>query len=544
LAGVVSFLPLYARQLGFSSMVVGTIYTILPITGMLAKPIFGMMADYFQLQKTLFLACQTVMFLAYFVIQFIPEIPAENPVTLTCGDLTYFKTCGSDVDSCTASKFMAEAGNSTVFCKATCHASYNQMQNLCSYWQSQKYCNTTSSTSLQFETEIPMQHTMQEGSCLYLRVHEVLFAGDVHVPVCTNLTMIHCSIQCDSSELNRLISSPIAAGTHVANLYQFWLFLVLMIAAFISKAVASTMSDAICFQLLGSSPQEFGRQRLWGAVGWGIFAFVAGVLVDKFSKGQTEKDYTVMFYLMLVLMLLAVVVSFKLKCTEQILATRIMKNVGKLLSEPHIIIFLLWCVFVGIETGFLWQFLFWHLEDLVSVKDCEMQHWIKTLEGLAMGIRCFVGEIPFFFLAGRILKKIGHVHAMSLVLFMFGLRFVLYSVIANPWWSLPLEVLQGPTFGIFYTTMASYASIVAPPGTETTMQGVVGAMFEGVGLSLGGLLGGVLYDRYGGALTFQMFGVTSFIIFILHVFVQHLMTTSSRYSTGNWKVSVHDVITD
>lgn len=87
-----------------------------------------------------------------------------------------------------------------------------------------------------------------------------------------------------------------------------------------------------------------------------------------------------------------------------------------------------------------------------------------------MAIQCFGGELPFFFLSGYILKKIGHVNAMSLVLLAFGARFLLYSLITNPWQALPIEFLQGIMFGLFYATMASYASIVAPEGTEATMQ--------------------------------------------------------------------------
>jgi len=70
---------------------------------------------------------------------------------------------------------------------------------------------------------------------------------------------------------------------------------------------------------------------------------------------------------------------------------------------------------------------------------------------------------------------------MSLVLFAFGVRFLIYSILENPWWCLPVELFQGFTFGLFYATMASYASIVAPPGTEATVQGSVGAVFEGIG---------------------------------------------------------------
>lgn len=44
-APVVPFMPTLGKQLGFSSVVVGNIYTILPIVGMLVKPIFGAIAD-------------------------------------------------------------------------------------------------------------------------------------------------------------------------------------------------------------------------------------------------------------------------------------------------------------------------------------------------------------------------------------------------------------------------------------------------------------------------------------------------------------------
>lgn len=123
---------------------------------------------------------------------------------------------------------------------------------------------------------------------------------------------------------------------------------------------------------------------------------------------------------------------------------------------------------------------FRYLEELATKQGCDTVAWIKTLQGLVSGVQCFLGELPSFFLSGWILKKIGHIHSMTLVLFVIGVRFLLYSVLENPWWCLPIELFQA-TFGLFYSTMASYASIVAPPGTEATIQGLVGAIFEGVG---------------------------------------------------------------
>lgn len=38
-------MPPLAKQLGYSDVVVGTMYMILPIVGLLAKPLFGYIAD-------------------------------------------------------------------------------------------------------------------------------------------------------------------------------------------------------------------------------------------------------------------------------------------------------------------------------------------------------------------------------------------------------------------------------------------------------------------------------------------------------------------
>jgi exosortase/archaeosortase len=69
--------------------------------------------------------------------------------------------------------------------------------------------------------------------------------------------------------------------------------------------------------VLGDRPSHFGYQRLWGAVGWGTFAIISGLLVDEFSKGRAQKDYTVVFYLMLFMLILDVVVSSRLKVSDK-----------------------------------------------------------------------------------------------------------------------------------------------------------------------------------------------------------------------------------
>lgn len=214
--------------------------------------------------------------------------------------------------------------------------------------------------------------------------------------------------------------------------------------------------------------------------------------------------------------------------TQNIRTTRsasMLTDIGTLLRSPQICVFLLVCVAVGIGTAMLWNFLFWHLEELADASAAAghgtaTRDWMKTLQGLTMGVQCFGGELPFFFYSGALLKRIGHTHAMSLVLVTMSVRFLLYAWLVNPWWVLPIELCQGITYGVFYASMTSYASEIAPKGAGSTMQGLVGAVYEGVGIAAGSLIGGILMGRLGGSQTFGWFGAAGLVLSGAHVLVQ------------------------
>lgn len=269
-----------------------------------------------------------------------------------------------------------------------------------------------------------------------------------------------------------IITGQQQESNSVWSLPQFWAFFACLVLSWMGMAVVVSLSDAICFYMLGDQPQMYGQQRLWGAVGWGIFSVLAGLLVDTMSQGSVMRDYSGVFYMMLILMIVDIVISTRLKSDDPgtVKTSNVWNDMCGLLAKPAVLIFFIWCIVIGLGTALIWNFLFWHLENLADDGSCDTVEWMKSLQGIAMGIQCFAGEIPFFFLSGAVLKRIGHVHAMSLVLFAFGIRFLLYSVVTNPWWVLPIEIMQGVTFGICMATMTSYASLLAPTDTESTMQ--------------------------------------------------------------------------
>lgn len=75
-------------------------------------------------------------------------------------------------------------------------------------------------------------------------------------------------------------------------------------------------------------------------------------------------------------------------------------------------------------------------------------------------------------------------NVFSILFFVYALMFFLFSIIKNPVYILPVEILNGITFALFYSGAISYANFSTPAGAEGTFQGVIGTALTGLGLSL------------------------------------------------------------
>nr|NP_648493.3 sugar baby, isoform C [Drosophila melanogaster]AAF50028.2 sugar baby, isoform C [Drosophila melanogaster] len=537
-APVVPFMPTLAGQLGYSPAVVGTMYTILPIIGMLAKPLFGYIADRYHRHRPLFLGGQVLTGIAFFLIMFVPGMEKPLPkVEFHChqgvSDIPRF--C-SEYGECVERNLERYYGNRTLECELNCEAQPFMWDIVCEDWlknNTENCAANRTNTQMEFGASITMQKIENDGSCMFFMIphDQGQIAGQnvtLYCPKEKEYFKSNCTMDCREDYLKeQLAESAVINTSSAVTMPQFWLFFGLLIFSWIGMAVVVSIGDAICFGILGDRHHLYGKQRLCGSLGWGVFALLAGLLVDHMSLGEVNKNYTAVFWMALLIMGFDVFASSKLRHTPTHLSSNILKDVGQMFLSVRCVIFFLWCVAIGLGTALIWNFLFIYLEELdKAFEGCDSS--IKTLEGLVMGIQCFGGELPFFFLSGWILKKIGHVNAMSVVLFGFGVRFILYSMLQNPWYILPIELMNGVTFGLFYATMASYASIVAPPGTDATMQSLVGAIFEGVGVSMGSLIAGQLFESVTARTTFEIFGIGAFIVFVIHVCIQLYLQRNSN----------------
>lgn len=456
-------LPVLGKELGVSSVVIGTITGILPIIFLIAKPVFGLIVDVFRkYRKSIFMILIMVMIISFALLDYVPPQPNLN--------IELRNVNGNVLEECTSTKILDEEKCDSQTKQIICNSKYflRPMPFLVNLAQSNSNITQSDLCKLSNETladdfDLVCNQDFENGhNCLHKK-------------------------------------------------FAFWAFVILMSLGSIGFNVVNSISDAICFDVIGEE-FDYGKQRVWGAIGFGCSALIAGYAVDYFSG--TSFTYTPALFVMIVCSVFDLLACIKLKLPIMEAPDNIFKDLKNLLKDKRVVVFLTFTVLAGVVDSFIIYYLFWYLEDLAQM---DQTNNIKLLEGIIVAAETLGGEVIFFSISGMILERFGHVHCFSMCFINYALRLALISVVPSPWWVVPIEfVFQGPTYALTYTTIVAYANELAPPGASATMQGIAAGMDDGFGYALGSFMGGLLYKYIGGKHTLQIFSLIALACSILH----------------------------
>ncbi|XP_032241177.1 major facilitator superfamily domain-containing protein 6 [Nematostella vectensis] len=295
-------------------------------------------------------------------------------------------------------------------------------------------------------------------------------------------------------------------------------FLVLLFLTIIGEffsAPAITLADSATLGVLGENKELYGRQRLWGSLGWGTAMFLLGFVIDRLQGVEMcgeiiSQNYTVGFYFFVVFMSCALLVAtrFSFKGSSDSSSSERQGrgfDLFKILFSIRYSGFLIVVFFMGFGIGLIFTFLFWHLEDLGGP---------PTLFGIASLID-HLSEIICYFHVGRLINSIGHIPVLYIGLAGNFVRFLYISWIQNPWLVLPLEVLQGLTHAAVWASCTSYMGRIAPPGYSTSAQGILQGVHHGLGRGCGAIVGGVMIHHFGTNKTFSLYGIACLVVLVI-----------------------------
>lgn len=172
----------------------------------------------------------------------------------------------------------------------------------------------------------------------------------------------------------------------------------------------------------------------------------------------------------------------------------------------------------GILISLQWSYFFLYLNNIYSAD-------FSFISGLSMVGQSMMGELPFFIVSKYVVQYLGRSHTLSLSIISIGVRYLLYQYLLpnhSMYFVLLTEALQGPSFGLFYVVMTEVgldysdceAAILVildkgliednPKEIQrlrlalcATMQSLMSACYEGLGIGIGSILGGLVIDNFG-----------------------------------------------
>ena len=249
---------------------------------------------------------------------------------------------------------------------------------------------------------------------------------------------------------------------------------------------------------------DFGKQRLFGAIGYGVGAFASSVAVEYFPKTYLPCYSSVFiiygcFLLSLTLCtyLLYKDLSFDLPTTTSTRARSVTsdifrgnnvgKNLLKTLSKLKTLFFFTTVLLVGAMNTVYISFLFVLLKEL-------------NCQNIVMGLSIVVGAIAsatFIKLSEKFIQMCGGpIRVLACGTLSWALRFLLFYYMKNPWVVLPIQLLQGFGYGMFITTSLVHIRAICTPDIYTSMYGIFNGLFFGAGAILGNVVGGKLLMTY------------------------------------------------
>ncbi|OWZ17285.1 Major Facilitator Superfamily (MFS) transporter [Phytophthora megakarya] len=279
-----------------------------------------------------------------------------------------------------------------------------------------------------------------------------------------------------------------------------WTIVMVMLAQFQRSPGASLLDHAV-LNMLGKVGGEYGKQRLFGAVGFGIGAYVTGLIV---AVGGIYWSFTMSFMLcmssLLVLRLIPPVRygddgytaletgESKENPPEPEAPASFMQNIRLVVKEFDVLVLLGVVFLMGLMYGVLSSFLTLNLYNL-SGGDAKI---------VGAAIMCeTASELPAFFFSHQIINKIGTVNVLLVSIAGYALRISYYAVMTDPWSAIPFEFLHGITFGLAWAAVTQYIYAATPKGCEGTVMGVLNAIQNGLARATGTLVGGFFYENYG-----------------------------------------------
>ncbi|MFS1512138.1 MFS transporter [Chengkuizengella sp. SCS-71B] len=283
----------------------------------------------------------------------------------------------------------------------------------------------------------------------------------------------------------------------------FWLWqvdqfsitvIVILFFFFFQNPVISLTDSLILATTQGTKSSSYAGVRVWGSLGFSFSALVMGWILSRSGMDKT-------IFLLIITTCVAFVLAFGLKDRKGSVKKMEFSGIYKMLQSKELLWFLLLVFVISVSHRTNDHFISLYLIELGT--DEKWIGWSPTVAALS--------EIPVFL----ILSKYGHRYKelplLAIAGLSYALRYVLTAYLDNSYMIIAVQALHSLSFGIFLITALRYLSGLIPEEYRSTGLAVFTVIWAGIAGMSSGMLGGWIYNQYGGETLYYLAALLGFI---------------------------------
>jgi len=300
-----------------------------------------------------------------------------------------------------------------------------------------------------------------------------------------------------------LLSTLLASISYLGYLYNggfTWLIIVTIIMSLFYNTIQPVL-DSMALQIAKNNPKfSYGTLRFYGAAGFAFTTIITGQVIDAI-------DITVIFIVSSITMLLAFIFSFFL--SDEIHERSSVSAYGNVWAviKNRSLQFLLFCVFlVSLGATTIWNFYSMYLKGN-GASDSLVGYGL-SFQGLC--------ELPLFYFSARIILRLGLKTTLIITVLATVIRMTLYYFIKEPIATLPVELLHGFSWSLFWVVCVEYVNKLVDEHWLATGQSLLYAAYFGAGAIAGNYWTGYLLNN----------GMTIADVFLLNAGIVTLVVVS------------------
>ncbi|MGM0602999.1 MAG: MFS transporter [Bacillota bacterium] len=281
----------------------------------------------------------------------------------------------------------------------------------------------------------------------------------------------------------------------------FWSLIIMMFLFAVFQNPIQPLSDSLLLDYLGENAGQYGKFRLWGSIGYMLTVSLIGYYLEQTASKNLFTVYAVFIFLSILLLKGLPESRRDIKIFNLGDFTKIFKN--KKLFQFLLFVFIL-------QTTMNANYVYFPLY-IVDHGGGEF------LLGLAMTLSSG-SEIFAFFASEKIIDKLKMDRIVFIISLSFTLRWILLFLFPVKAIILTSQLLHSLTFGLFYAVGVNYVSKISGEKFRATGQNIFSAVYLGISSISGSLIGGKLYEIFGGELMYLIWSLTTASAGIFYIF--------------------------